>query len=143
MNYELYIPEPIKPRGRYQKGHVPHNKGKSWDDFAGKRAQKKMSAGWKNLLVHRPKSRPDTSGRCRKAVIAVFNDGTWKHFCFAGSAVTWLGGRRDNINRCCRMNKERPTNHFTGEINTDHKYMGVRFYFEDDEIWLEKINNGF
>lgn len=27
----------------------------------------------------------------------------------------------------------------TGAINTDHRYLGVRFYFEDDDIWTTKI----
>lgn len=139
MNYELYIPEPIKPRGRFPKGHIPHNKGKRWDDFAGKRAQKRMAKGWKNVQEYRPKKRPDTSERCRKPIIAVFDDGTWKHFLWAGSAAEQLGCRRDNINRCCRFNHERHRNHFTGDVNTDHRYMGVRFYYEDDEIWINKI----
>lgn len=25
------------------------------------------------------------------------------------------------------------------KVNTDHKYMGIRFYFESDNVWTTKI----
>lgn len=141
---ELYLP-PERPdynvtNGQFMKGHVPHNKGKKWSEYVGKRAQKRMAKGWKNLEKYRPKERPDTAGRCRKEVIAVMDDGTWKHFNYLGSAGKWIGGSRENVGRCCRSNQARHKNKKTGAINTDHKYMGVRFYFEDDNIWTTKIS---
>ena len=56
-----------------------------------------------------------------------------------------LGANRSNISRCCRDNQSRrklkdtlgrPSN----KVNTDHKHMGIRFYFENDNIWTTKIN---
>lgn len=144
MSYgELHLP-PERPaynavNGRFLKGHVPHNKGKKWSEYLGKRAQKRMAKGWKNLEKYRPTSRPDTSVRCRKQVIAVMDDGTWRHFSFLGSAGELIGGSRENVGRCCRSNRARHVNRKTGKVNTDHSYKGVRFYFEDDEIWMTKI----
>lgn len=141
---ELYLPpEPLRynpQNGQFLPGHTPHNKGKKWSEYVGKRAQKRMKKGWANLATHRPTSRPDTSGRCRKQVIAVMDDGTWRHFAFLGSAAEWVGGSRENVGRCCRLNAARHANKKTGKINTDHRYNGIRFYFEDDTIWLVKTN---
>lgn len=47
--------------GRFLKGHTPHNKGKKWNQYAGKRAQKRMAKGWVNLRKYKPKERPDTA----------------------------------------------------------------------------------
>lgn len=141
---ELYIPQERPTRnaltGRFLKGCTPYNKGKKWSDYMGKRAMKRAAKGWKNLELHRNKNgRPDTAGRCRKEVIAVMDDGTWKHFQYLGSAGEWIGGSRENVGRCCRCNEARHVNKKTGKVNTDHKYMGVRFYFESDTIWMNKI----
>lgn len=125
--------------GQFLKGHTPHNKGKKWSEYVGKRAQKRMKKGWANLVTHRPTSRPYMAGRRRRQVIAVFDDGTWKHLSFIGSAAEWVGGRRENVGRCCRLNASRVSKK-TGKINTDHRYNGIRFYFEDDTIWLVKTN---
>lgn len=149
MSYgELTLP-PIwtgvnKQNGRFLKGHVPANKGKKWADYMGKRAMKRAAKGWANVISHRPKSRPDTAGRCRKAVIAVMDDGTWKHFSFLGVAAEWIGGSRENVGRCCRCNQskkvlKKPWGHPSDKVNTDHKYMGIRFYFESDNVWTTKI----
>ena len=134
--------------GRFLKGHVPANKGKKWSDYMGKRAMKRAAKGWANVLSHRPKSRPDTAGRCRKQVIAVMDDGRWFHFAYIGDAAKWVGGSRENVGRCCRCNQSRkrlkkPWGHPSDKVNTDHKYMGIRFYFESDNVWTTKINNDF
>lgn len=143
---ELHLPPEISTRnlltGRFLKGNKPANKGKKWDEYMTKKAQRRAMKGWKNLDLHRNKhGRPDTAGRCRKQVIAVFDDGSWKHFSYLGAASEWCGGSRENVGRCCRCNQERHISKKTGEINTDHKYKGVRFYFESDNIWTTKINN--
>ena len=31
------------------------------------------------------------------------------------------------------------TRHPSDKVNTDHKYMGIRFYFESDNVWTTKI----
>lgn len=140
---ELYIPVKRPDRnvktGRFMKGSVPHNKGKKWSDYMGKRAMKRCAKGWKNISEHRPKHRPDLAGRFCKQVIAVDCEGKWFHFSCSATAAKWICGNRENVGRCCRCNQARHVNKKTGAINTDHKYMGVRFYFEEDNIWTEKI----
>ena len=141
-SYELYIPPVIKPRnGRFQKGRVPENKGKKWDDYMPKSSQRRCRKGWKNLQKYRPTTRPDTAGRCRKPVVAVTDEGRFYVFDYVGGAAKHLGCSRENIGRCCRENRDHRPDVRNGHINTDHRYMGIRWYFEDDEIWMEKINN--
>ena len=143
---ELYIPPPRPTRspatGRFLPGHVPANKGRKWSEYLSKRKQKRCAKGWKNLDIYRPTTRPDTAGRCRKQVIAVTDDGKFCCFRFVKPAAEWVGGSRENVGRCCRLNQERHINRKTGRVNTDHRYMGVRFYFETDSIWMKKINEG-
>lgn len=137
-----------KKNGQFLKGHIPFNKGKKWDECFGKRAQKRMAKGWKNLDKFRPKQRPDTAGRCRKMVVGLLDNGQWMLFKSLVEAAEWLGGIRENIGRCCRMNKSRKvckhdwrTGCKKGSelVNTDHRYKGIRWYFESDNIWIEKI----
>ena len=115
--------------------------------------------------------RADTAGRSRKQVIAVMDDGRWLIFPYIGAAAEWCGGNREkrtssessaetlsgnaesrvssaraNIGRCCRQNQNRPIlrnphGKPTGKVNTDHRYMGIRWYFETDSIWTQKISN--
>lgn len=96
----------------------------------GKRAQKRAAKGWKNLTTHRPTKRPDTAGRCRKQVVAVMDDGSWLVFPYIGPAAQWVGGRRENVGRCCRSNQAKavlrnPHGKPTGRVNTDHRYIVV------------------
>jgi hypothetical protein len=95
-------------------------------------------------------TRPDNAGRCRKQVIAVLDDGRWVWFPYLGAAAEWIGGNRENVGRCCRMNQAKKVckhNWRPGQpkganpINTDHKYKGIRFYFESDNVWTTKVNS--
>jgi hypothetical protein len=150
MSYgELTLP-PVwtginKQNGRFLKGHVPANKGKKWSDYMGKRAMKRAAKGWKNLDLHHNKNgRADTAGRCRKQVVAVMDDGSWLLFPYIGPAAEWVGGSRENVGRCCRCNQSKKVLNDThgkptGRMNTDHKYMGIRFYYESDNVWTTKI----
>lgn len=148
--YELYIPTPPpsynKKTGRFLKGAKPWNKGKTWDEMMPKFSQRRCAKGWKNLKKYRPKIRPDTAGRCRKKVVAVTDGCKFKIFDYVGDAAIWVGGLRENVGRCCRYNQSRPILHDVkgrpiDRVNTDHKYMGIRFYFYDDSIWWEKIKD--
>lgn len=116
--------------GRFLKGHTPVNKGKKWNQFMSKRAQRRASKGWKNLELHR--HRPENAGRPKKEVVAVMDDGRWTVFPYSVPAAEWCQGSRHNVVRCCRENG-------CHQANTDHRYMGVRFYFENDSNWLNKI----
>lgn len=124
--------------GRYMKGHVPHNKGKKWNDYTTKRAQRGMRKGWKNLDKHRPKTRPDTAGRCRRPVIGVTDAGEWAFFPYVGDAAEKLGISQRNISRCC-MSNEKGISGKRRVINTDHRYKGIRWYYESDNKWTTKI----
>lgn len=125
--------------GCFAKGHVPANKGKKWSDYMGKRAQKRAAKGWANLDKYRPTSRPDTAGRCRKKVVALFDNGHFKVFGFVGQAAKEFDGSRENVGRCCRLNSNPQVNKKTGKLNTDHRYLGIRWYFESDDVWTHKI----
>lgn len=159
MSTELYIPPTPQPKptvdkktGRYLPGHVPANKGKTWDEYMTKRAQRRAAKGWKNCEIGHAygHKKPDAAGRRPKPVVAITDDGILHAFSFIGAAALWCGGCREDVGRCCRENhaqrfnkrswsKGRPKG--SGHINTDHRYKGVRFYFEADrEIWMPKFN---
>ena len=153
MSTELYIPAP-RPRynrtnGQFLKGHVPANKGKRWEEYMTEEAMQRASRGWENLEKYRPTYRHDTAGRCRKQVVAVTDDGRFRVFSYLGAAAKWIGGNRENVGRCCRENASRRVKQHswspgkpkgTSTVNTDHRYLGVRWYFESDKIWITKIN---
>ena len=101
----------------------------------------------KSLASHRKgRPRPDVSARCRKPIVALFDDGKWTLFPHSIAAAKWAGGNRENIGRCCRMNMAKKVlrdthGRCTGKVNTDYRYKGVRWYFESDDTWTEKIRN--
>lgn len=140
-SYELTL-SPERPTrnavtGRFMKGIVPANKGKKWDDFMSKSAQKRSAKGWKNLELHR--HRPDNAGRPPKPVIAIYDQKLY-HFGNIRDAGAWCHGRRENVRRCCAQNSH-PTGSGKAAHNTDHRYMGIRFYYESDHaIWSSKIS---
>ena len=140
--YELRIPDKPLQRnplnGRFLKGHTPANKGKKWSEYMSKRGQRKAKKGWKNLDLYRPKGSP-SAGRKKKAVIAVNDTGKWLYFPSIAEAGRLMGIWSDNIARCCRLNQARKQGQ-NGNVNTNHKYKGIRFYFESDPVWTEKIN---
>lgn len=155
--FELYLP-PVKPQynrktGCFLKGHEPHNKGKSWEEWMSKRGRRRAAKGWKNLDKYRPTERPDTAGRCRKKIVVVTDDGKFKIFAYSDEALAWLGGgNRENIQRCARCNQSRKEckhNWRPGQpkgadrVNTDHKYLGYRWYFYDDPVWLDKLQQNY
>ena len=124
--------------GQFLKGHTPFNKGKKWSEYMKKRSMKRCAKGWKNLRKYQPKTRPDICGRCRKAVIAVMDDGRWVWLPYIGAAGEWIGGSRENVRRCCALNMKTESDK-RRKVNTDHKYRGVRFYYESDPKWTTKI----
>ena len=140
--YELTLP-PKRPgrnlkNGRFLKGHVPANKGKKWDEFMSKRMQKRAAKGWQNLDRFRPKGHPN-AGRKKICVVAIDKNGKFRVFSSIAHAASYYGGSASNIRRCCRENQEgRPLKRPNGKVNTDHRYKGVRFYYEKDGTWLKK-----
>jgi len=141
----LYIPDANatgtgRHTTKYQKGCTPHNKGKKWGEFLGKRAQKKCAKGWGNLTKYRvqPMTMPDVVAKRSKPVIAVFPDGAWKWYANARHAAESLGGARTHICQVCNNNLTNAPTRYKGN-NTDHAHKGVRFYYETDNNWLNKI----
>lgn len=152
-NYELQL-EPVRLdrnpiNGRFLKNHTPHNKGKTWDECMSKRSQRRCRKGWKNLLKRKNRKKAlvkseGKRGRKKRKVIAVFEDGRFTYFESLSDAAKITGNRCPNIRRCCTLNKERKTlynrhGNLTGKVNTDHHCKGIRFYCEDDPIWMTKI----
>lgn len=141
-NYELNLPPERLERnavtGRFMKGHKTHNKGRKWSEWMPKRSQRRASKGWKNLDTHRPKTRPDTAERLRRPVIGVTDAGEWAFFPYVGDAAEKLGISQRNISRCC-MSNEKGISGKRRVINTDHRYKGIRWYYESDNKWTTKI----
>lgn len=142
----LYIPLEWEKRspnnGRFLKGHQPANKGRKWSEWMSEEGARNSSKGWSNLEKYRNiNGRADNAGRCRKEVVAVRNNGEFRVFDYILAAAEWIGGIRENVGRCCRENQARHVNRKTGRVNTDHQYKGVRFYFSDDPIWMDKIGH--
>lgn len=137
MSTELYIP-PVRrttnpTNGRFLKGNVPANKGKHWEEYLSEEAQSMCKKGWVNLRIYQPKKRPDNSEKWRKSVVGVLDNGRFKVFSHSEPAAAFCGGDRGNVNRCCRENQCHGS-------NTDHRYKGIRWYFESDLVWTSKID---
>lgn len=142
----LYLPDvnekPVRRQrrknGTFDKGNVPANKGKKWEEYYSPQSIENMKKGWANLDKYRH-IRKKNAGRQEKAVIAIFPDGSWKMFTSISVANKWFGVTQGYIQRCCAYNKARHVDGRNGKVNTDHMHKGVRFYYESDNIWLEKI----
>ena len=150
-------PKYNKTNGRFLKGNEPHNKGKKWDDYMTEEGKKKSAKGWENLKKHRRNGNPEWAERKKKQCLSFTDEGKFiVHSCIE-AANKWLERRTgerccpENIARCCRENhsqrvskhdwsKGRPKG--SGFVNTDHKYKGIRFYYETDfNIWKNKIKS--
>ena len=135
---ELYIPQERAGRnaqtGQFLPGNSPHNKGKHWSDYMGKRAQKRAARGWKNIVEH---PGPGNTGRLgeqsQTQVVAVGYRGNWLVFPSCTKAAEWIGSTASNISRCCRWNRDQHHG------KSDFKVCHVRFYYENDNQWARKI----
>ena len=155
MAIELYIPPELpminSRTGQFLKGHKPHNKGKSWDEWMSKRGRRNASKGWKNLQLYPARNHSRLIEMKKRKLVAVTDEGKFRIFSCSPEAAEWLGsGNRENIGRCARKNasrKECKRDWRPGQpkgaelVNTDHKYMGIRWYFFDDPIWWDKVGN--
>lgn len=135
--HELQVDRDRKPirdaRGRFLPGHVSPKKGKTWDELMPKKSQARCKKGWKNLDKYRRGPHPGRGGKKRKPVVGVTDSGRLHFFPYAKIVIQNMGGVVDNVRRCARQNRKGP--------NTDHKYMGLRFYYEDDRQWIKKVSN--
>lgn len=144
-NYELRL-EPVRfyrnpVNGRIMKGNVPHNKGKKWSEWMDGRKQRKVRRLLKSYHG-RPMRRSEFSGRPKKQIIAVTKDGRFLCFSSITKAAKWAGTYPGHIHKIVTRNKQRNLNtkgKVVPEIRTDHHHKGIRFYYEDDPIWMTKI----
>ena len=165
---ELRLPPVVthvnKQTGRYMKGHVPANKGKKWSEWMSKRGARRSAKGWANIDKFRCKGNPEWAERKKRKVVAVRDDGTWSVFGCILDAAAWMeqvvGVKccRENIGRCCRENASKRvktrawcsrghgvkgvTKSEGSLVNTDHRYRGIRWYYENDDVWTTKIIRG-
>lgn len=109
--------------GQFLKGHTPDNKGKKWDEWMPKRAQKRIL---KNLDRVRPKGgNPNLPGSNRKRVVMVTPKGNWAVFESATDAAKKMNLIRRNISHCCEGKRKRCG--------------GRWWYFADDDRWIEQL----
>ena len=97
---ELYLPTSPNNHGRFSKGHLPWNKGKTWDGMGiSKEKQRNMR---RNLAAYQGKGNPKLCGWNAKPVIAMDAYGEQKHwFKSASEAARRLGLIGRNIRRAC------------------------------------------
>lgn len=87
-----------KPKGRFAKGHVPHNKGKKWSEWMDGRKRRKVL---KCLELGRIKGNPNIGGWNRKAVVGISIEGKVCIFESSRDAGKKLGIEERNIRSCC------------------------------------------
>jgi hypothetical protein len=68
----------------------------------------------------------------------VTDAGELAFFPYVGDAAEKLGISQRNISRCC-MSNEKGISDKRMTINTDHRYKGIRWYYESDNKWTTKI----
>ena len=133
-SYELWLPLTAKKinrditSGRFLPGNTPSNKGHRWSDYMSKSAMSCASKGWENLKKKR--KRPDNVARLKRGVIGIDNNGKWRMFPLVKFAALYVKGNKANVVRCCKCNDTQ---------NANHKYKGVRFYYEDSSVWTNLI----
>lgn len=131
-------PERTK-KGRFVNGRVPPNKGKRWSEYMDEaKIRRCLEASRANLEKAREVWRPETAVRKRKPVIMVLDDGKFFRFESATSVVSWSAGKMSiaAVSWTCLKNDGRSK-------NTDHKSHGVRLYYEENDIWMDKINEKY
>lgn len=136
--YELHTGEPVRvnrrdSKGRFVSGHRPFNKGRKWDEYLSPEKQKKIKEiGVKNL-------HPQPKG-CEShnaiSLISIDAEGRMQRHKSILHAAKYFGVRQENVGRCARQNHAMRPSKKTGKVNTNHRYMGIRFYLEDDvHLW--------
>jgi hypothetical protein len=131
--YELHTGEPVRvnrrdEKGRFAKGHKPFNKGKNWDEYLSPEKQRKVKEiGVKNL---RPLPK-GVEAHNALPIISIDAENRMLRHKSITHAAKFFGICRENIGRCARQNSAMIPNKKTGKVNTNHRYMGIRFYLED------------
>lgn len=147
---ELYIPHERpqrRPDGKLLPGHKGYTRGRKRTEFMSEETDRRLKE--LGAKMFREQKHPENAGVPKRKVVLVADDGRFCVFPSILEAAKKIGGNATNIGRCCRQNarkrvkKRTWTKTMTKEsgslINTNHRYMGFRFYFEDDETWITKI----
>ena len=125
QNFELFI-EPERPQrnkkyGRFLKGHVPHNKGKRWEDYMDMRKAKRLKRiGMMNL-----NGNMKLGGWNKKPCVRIDSEGNFKVYQSIEEAGKANGVYSTNICRCCKGKSKNAG--------------GYRWFYEDDKKWFEEI----
>lgn len=125
---ELYI-EPIKlnrnpTTGRFLKGYIPHNKGKTWDSYT---TEEYRSRALENLKKGRGGWHKTGAGMNRKRVVAIKNGKLCGVFNSIQEASAKTKITASQIS--CLCNKK-PGQHTVG---------GFQWFFESDNSWCDLI----
>lgn len=126
MRHELYIPNKITVNplnGRFLKGHVPHNKGKRWEDYMDMRKARRIK---KNLKEGRKKGQGLVAGWNAKPIVAIKNGRLAGVFKSSNDAERKTKICARNIRSVCSGKRKRAG--------------GYEWYYEDDNKWCELIN---
>ena len=84
--------------GQFLKGHVPHNKGKKWEDYMDMRKAKRI----KRIACKNLRGRMDIGGWNKKPIVAIDDNGSivgW--FTSASDAERKTGIFASNIRKVC------------------------------------------
>lgn len=77
--------------------------------------------------------------KCRP-VVGITDDGRLLQFISSAAAAKKCNMNARDIRRTCYDNMRKAPHKQSGKINTDHKCKGIRWYFEEDEQWMSKID---
>ena len=109
--------------GQFLKGHQPYTKGKSWNEWMPKSAQKKIL---RNLDKVRPKGgNPNLPGANKRRVVCINAEGEWVTYRSAQSAAEMLSIQRRNICACCQGKRKHCG--------------GYRWFYFDDDNWTKLV----
>lgn len=115
--------------GQFLPGHTSPQKGRSRTEWLSPEVDKRLRAQAAQFMK-RP--RPHTGGCKKHPIVMVTDDGRFCRFESSGDAAQKMKIWDSAVRRCARHN-------LLDDENSDHKYKGVRWYYEDDNKWIAKI----
>lgn len=124
MDYiELKRPQYNLRNGQFLKGHIPHNKGKKWEEYMDMRKARRIIRIAKMNLRH---GNPNIGGWNKRQVVMVTPKGNWVVFESATEAASKMGLERRNISHCCQGKRQRCG--------------GRWWFFFDDDRWITQLS---
>ncbi|MDR3227750.1 MAG: hypothetical protein LBT56_08790 [Prevotellaceae bacterium] len=139
-------------KGQFMKGCTSFVKGKTWDEYMPKSSQERCAKGWANLKKR--KGNFAFGGWNKRAVVAITEDGLFVgRFESAKEASRQSGVRVEEIYLVCspkvvKRKKISKKLNKTYTVTTVRKFAGkttggrrLRWFYEDDDKWIEFLNN--